>query len=206
MGDLLRLRQNSSDQCQGDGAAMFNLTVPVNDQDHVIGAADAPVTVVHYGDYESSDCRKMNHAIEEMIRPLFRKVRLVYRHFPLVKVHPHSLRAAEAAEAAAAQGMFWEMHTLLYLNSASLKDNDLRQYAKEIGLDLERFDSEMASGAYLRQILKDRDLSIINGISGVPTFFVNDRLWSMTGLDLVPAVRDFAERSAMVAESARTSS
>jgi len=110
-----------------------------------------------------------------MIRPLFGKVRLVYRHFPLVKVHPHAPRAAEASEAAAVQGMFWEMHTLLYLNSASLKDNDLRQYAQKIGLDLERFDSEMASSVYVRQILKDRDLSIINGISDVPTFFVNDR-------------------------------
>ena len=111
-----------------------------------------------------------------MIRPLLRKVRLVYRHFPLVNVHPHALRAAEAAEAAAAQGKFWEMHTLLYLNPESLKDNDLHKYAKRLGLDLKRFDSEMAGGVYLREILKDRDLSIINGISGAPTFFVNDRL------------------------------
>jgi formate-nitrite transporter family protein len=185
---------------------MFSLTVPVNDRDHVIGAPDAPVTVVHYGDYESPDCRKMNQAIEKMIRPLFRKVRLVYRHFPQVKVRPHALRAAEAAEAAAAQGRFWEMHTLLYLNSASLKDNDLRQCAKRTGLDLERFDLEMARSVYVPQILKDRDLSIINGISDVPTFFVNDRRWTMTGLDLVHAVKDLAERSPTVAASPRTSS
>lgn len=175
---------------------MTKLTVPVNERDHVIGLPDAPVTVVQYGDYESLSCRKMHQATEKMIGLLLKQVRLVYRHFPLVKVHPHALRAAEAAEAAAVQGKFWEMHSLLYLNSNSLKDNDLHKYAKKIGLDLERFDSEMARGVYVRQILKDRDFSVTNGISGAPTFFVNDRLWAMTGLDLVSAVQNLAERSA----------
>jgi formate-nitrite transporter family protein len=169
--------------------------VTVNDQDHVIGAADAPVTVVEYGDYESLECREMHHAIEKILRPLFKKVRLVYRHFPLVKVHPHALRAAEAAEAAAAQDKFWEMHTLLCLNPERLKDNDLRGYAKKIGLDMERFDSEMASGVYLRQIIKNRNLSVASGISVAPTFLVNNRLWTMKGPDLIGAVRDLAERS-----------
>ena len=176
---------------------MISLTVPVNERDHVIGAPNAAVTVVQYGDYESLNCRKMHHAIERMIQPLLNKARIVYRHFPLVNLHPHALRAAEAAEAAAAQGKFWEMHTLLYLNPESLKDIDLHKYAKKIGLDLERFDSEMARSIYVRQILKDRDLSLTNGISGAPTFFVNDRLWAMTGLDLVDAVKDLAERSAV---------
>ena len=185
---------------------MISLTIPVNDRDHVIGRPDAPVTVVHYGDYESPECRTMHQAIEKVIRPLFTKVRLVYRHLPQVKVHPHALRAAEAAEAAAAQGKFWEMHTLLYLNTESLKDNDLHMYAKKIELDLGRFDSEMASSVYVRQILKDRDLSVTNGISGAPTFFVNNRLWAMTGLDLVLALKDLAERSPTVAESPWASS
>jgi protein-disulfide isomerase len=137
----------------------------------------------------------MHHAIEKMIRPLLKRVLLVYRHFPLVDVHPHALRAAEAAEAAAAQGKFWEMHSLLYLNPENLKDNDLRTYAIKVRLDVERFDAEMAKGVYAAQILKDRDLSVINGISGTPTFFVNNRLWAMTGLDLLSAVKDLAERS-----------
>ena len=174
---------------------MINLTVPVNERDHIIGAPNAPVTVVQYGDYESLNCRKMHQAIAEMLPPLLKKIRLVYRHFPLVNLHPHALRAAEAAEAAAAQGKFWEMHTLLYLNSDCLKDNYLRKYANKIGLDLERFDSEMSSGVYVRDILKNRDLSITNGISGAPTFFVNDRLWAMTGLDLLSAVKDLVERT-----------
>lgn len=170
-------------------------TVTVTEWDHVIGAADAPVTVVEYGDYESLDCREMHQAIEKILRPLFKKVRLVYRHFPLINVHPHALRAAEAAEAAAAQGKFWEMHTLLCLNPERLRDNDLQGYAKIIGLELERFDFEMASSLYVRKILKNRDLSLASGISVAPTFFVNDRLWAMKGLDLIGAVRDLAERS-----------
>jgi protein-disulfide isomerase len=172
--------------------------VTVTERDHVIGAADAPVTVVEYGDYESLDSREIYQAIEKILRPLLKKVRLVYRHFPLVSVHPHALRAAEAAEAAAAQRKFWEMHTLLCLNPESLKDNDLRDYAKQIGLDLERFDYEMASGVYVRHILKNRNLSLVNGVSGAPTFFVNDRLWAMKGLDLIGAVKDLAERSTAV--------
>ena len=175
---------------------MISLAVPVNERDHVIGAPNAPVTVVQYGDYESPDCLKIHQGIERVIKPLLNKVRLVYRHFPVVKVHPHALRAAEAAEAAAAQHRFWEMHTLLYLNTERLKDNDLHRYAEKIGLDVDRFDSEMGKSVYVRQILKDRDLSVTNGISGAPTFFVNDRLWAMNGLDLVDAIKNLAERSA----------
>lgn len=170
-------------------------TVAVNDRDHVIGAPDAPVTVIEYGDYESLDCRNMHQAIDTIIRPMFRKVRLVYRHFPLISVHPHSLRAAEAAEAAAAQNKFWEMHVLLCSNPERLKDSDLSGYAKKIGLDLERFEFAMNQGVYVRQVLKDRDLGLATGISVAPTFFVNGRLWVMKGLDLVGAVKDLAERS-----------
>jgi formate-nitrite transporter family protein len=172
------------------------LTVPVNERDHVIGNPDAPVTVVQYGDYELLNCRKTHRATEKMIRFSHKKVRLVYRHFPLVHVHAHALRAAEAAEAAAAQGKFWEMHNLLYKNPTRLKDVDLRQYARKIGLDLEKFNREMNDGRYAEQILKNRDRSVINGISGAPTFFVNDQLWAMTGADLLAAVRHLAERSA----------
>jgi protein-disulfide isomerase len=177
------------------GATAMSSTVAVNIRDHVIGASDAPVTVIEYGDYESLDCRDMHLAIDKIIRPLFKKVRLVYRHFPLISMHPHALRAAEAAEAAAAENKFWEMHVLLCLNPERLKDSDLRGYATKIGLDLERFDFAMNQSLYVRQILKDRDLGLANGISVAPTFFVNGRLWVTKGLDLAVAVRDLAERS-----------
>jgi formate-nitrite transporter family protein len=174
---------------------MINLPIPVDETDHVIGTPHAPVTLVHYGDYESVVCQNTHRLIEKKLRPLLNKVRLVYRHFPLVLLHPRALRAAEAAEAAAAQGKFWEMHALLYKHRTRLKDNDLRQYARKIGLDLQKFSREMNNRVYADQILKNRDRSVVNGISGAPTFIVNDQLWAMTGAELLAAVRELADRS-----------
>ena len=170
------------------------LTVPVNESDHVIGPQNAYVTVVKYGDYECPDCHKAHREIEKLTRALVDDVRLVYRHFPLVHIHPHALRAAEAAEAASGQGKFWEMHTLLFRYPDKLSDKDLRKHAAEIGLDLDRFDNEMARGVHAQKILKNRDLSLANGITGTPTFFVNDEMWAMSGIQLIEAV------TAMVAQ------
>lgn len=171
----------------------FRLPVPVNERDHVIGRADAPVTVVKYGDYESAGEARMHRAIEKMARQLLDRVRLVYRHFPLIYVHPRALRAAEAAEAAAAQGKFWEMNSHLYLNPNKLEDKALRTYAKEIGLDLDRFDHEMAINLYAEEILRDLEFSINHGITGTPTFFVNDALWAVSGVKLMEGVKTLAE-------------
>jgi formate-nitrite transporter family protein len=171
----------------------FRLPVPVNERDHVIGRADAPVTVVKYGDYESAGEAKLNRAIEKMTRQLLDRVRLVYRHFPLIYVHPRALRAAEAAEAAAAQGKFWEMNSLLYLNPGKLEDKELRKYAGQVGLDLDRFDHEMSINLYAEEILRDLEFSINHGITGTPTFFVNDALWAVTGVKLIEAVKALAK-------------
>lgn len=172
-----------------ESKAEFRLPVPVNERDHIIGAQDARVTVVKYGDYETPDSLKIHLVIEKMVHELLDSVRLVYRHFPLVTVHPHALRAAEAAEAAAAQGRFWEMNRLLYLNPGKLEDKELRKYAQKIGLDLERFDREMEGRVYAGPILRDRDFSLNRGITGVPTFFVNDVMCALTGMELVEAVK-----------------
>jgi protein-disulfide isomerase len=163
--------------------------VPVNERDHVRGPANALVTVVNYGDYECHDCEKTHRAIQKTVRDLQDRVRMVYRHFPLVKVHPHALRAAEAAEAAAAQGKFWEMNRLLYLYPNKLEEKDLRKYAKEIGLNLEQFDREMAGGVYKDQILKDLYSSVIHGITGAPTTFINDVRYAMRPIELVSTVK-----------------
>lgn len=167
----------------------FRLPVPVNERDHVIGPADAPVTVVKYGDYESAGEARTHRAIEKMARQMMDRVRLVYRHFPLIYVHPHALRAAEAAEAAAAQGKFWEMNSLLYLNPGKLEDNELCKYAKKVGLDLVRFDHEMSINLYVEEILKNLEFSINHGITGTPTFFVNGALWAVTGVKLIEGVK-----------------
>jgi formate-nitrite transporter family protein len=167
----------------------LNLAVPVSDRDHVMGPTNASVTVVNYGDYQCPDCHRRHREIQKVIDELRNAVRFVYRHFPLIKVHPHALRAAEAAEAASAQGKFWEMHRHLYLRPDKLADKDLRHYAREIGLDLERFDQEMGSGTYTDLILKDYHNSIVYGISGTPTTFINGVLYAMSGTELIAEVR-----------------
>jgi protein-disulfide isomerase len=169
------------------------LAVPVNENDHVIGPTSAPVTVVNYGDYQCPGCQKTHRSTEKMARELLDKVRLVHRHFPLVKSHPRALRAAEAAEAAAAQGKFWEMHRRLYLRPDRLRDRDLRGHANEIGLDLERFDREMASGIHADQILKDFHFSLNHGITGTPTTFINGVPYAMSGMELVATVKAIVE-------------
>jgi protein-disulfide isomerase len=169
------------------------LAVPVNENDHVRGPTSAPVTVVNYGDYQCPGCQKTHRSTEKMARELLDKVRLVHRHFPLVKSHPRALRAAEAAEAAAAQGKFWEMHRRLYLRPDRLRDRDLRGHANEIGLDLERFDREMASGLHADQILKDFHFSLNHGITGTPTTFINGVRYAMSGVGLVATVKAIVE-------------
>lgn len=170
-------------------AEPMRLTVALNERDHILGPPNASVTVLKYGDYQCPDCQRMHRSIERMTGTLRDKVRFVYRHFPLVKVHPHALQAAEAAEAAAAQGKFWEMHSLLYLNPNKLEDRNLHKHASQIGLDFDRFSDEMARNVYADQILKDYYLSITHGITGTPTIFVNDVLWAMTGVELIEATQ-----------------
>lgn len=167
----------------------MKLAIPINERDHAIGPPDALVTVVNYGDYECPDCRHRHRAVEKMFDQLVDSVRFVYRHFPLVNIHTHALRAAEAAEAAAAQGKFWEMHRHLYSQPDKLEDRHLRHYAKQIGLDLNRFDREMAGGAYSAQILDHNYKNLINGITGVPTTFINGELYAMGGVELLSAVK-----------------
>ncbi len=169
------------------------LESPITERDHVIGPPDARVTVVTYGDYECPACQSRHRATEKMFDLLLGRVRFVYRHFPLLRVHPRALRAAEAAEAAAAQGKFWQMHRLLYSHPNKLSDSDLRRYARTIGLDLVRFDREMTSGVYAHQIKKSCYDSIIDGISGAPTTFVNGVLFAKSGIELLTAVMSIAE-------------
>jgi protein-disulfide isomerase len=170
-------------------ADIIRLAEPVSERDHVLGPVNALVTVVTYGDYECPGCQKRQWAMLKMACELVDSVRIVYRHFPLVKVHPRALRAAEAAEAAAAQGKFWAMHRLLYLHPDRLEDKDLRKYAKEVGLDLERFDREMANDTYAEQILRGSYSSLNHGITGTPTSFINGVLHAMSGKELIAEVK-----------------
>ena len=165
------------------------LWLRINERDHVIGPSDASVTVVNYGDYQCFDCHKRHRTVQKMIDELLGTVRFAYRHFPLINVHPLALRAAEAAEAAAAQGKFWEMHRSLYLDPDKLGDRHLRHYAHAIGLDVERFDDEMVNHTYSNQVLRDYYDSINNGITGAPSTFINGELYAMSGVELIAAVK-----------------
>jgi protein-disulfide isomerase len=151
------------------------LTVPVNEQDHTLGPATAPVALVMYGDYECPYTALANQFVAELREELGEQLRLVYRHFPLADVHPDAERAAEAAEAAAAQGRFWEMHDALFEQQASLRERDLVRYAAALGLDRDRFSQDLNQHAGAERVSEDARGGRESGVHGTPTFFINGR-------------------------------
>ena len=153
--------------------ATARLTVPVGERDHVQGPATAPVTLVEYGDFECPYCGKAHGVVKALQKGLGRRLRFVYRHFPLTTAHPHAERAAEAAEAAGAQGMFWEMHDLLFENQEALEDDALMGYAEALGLDLDQFAADLVSHTYAPRVREDFLGGVRSGVNGTPTFFVN---------------------------------
>ncbi len=159
----------------GTAEVITDLVVPVDDaRDHVRGPEKAPVTVVEYGDFECPYCGLAEPAVRELLRD-FGDVRYVWRHLPLTDVHPHAQQAAEAAEAAAAQGAFWEMHDLLLDHQHALAAKDLIRYAGSLGLDVERFTADLRAHAGAARVSEDVDSADLSGVSGTPTFFVNGR-------------------------------
>lgn len=154
---------------------IIKLMIPITERDHTYGPSTAPVTLVEYGDYECPYCGRAFPLIKELQKRRGEGLRFVFRHFPLTHVHPHALRAAEAAEAAAAQGRFWEMHDYLFKHQQALEDTHLSHYARKLGLDAARFDREMAEHLYAAQIQEDYNRSLYGGgVSGTPTFYIND--------------------------------
>jgi protein-disulfide isomerase len=150
------------------------LTMPVTeDRDHFQGPADAAVTLVEYGDYECPFCGAAYPIIKEVQARTGEVLRFVFRNFPITTSHPHAERAAEAAEAAAAQGRFWEMHDLLYENQKRLRDQDLRAHAERLGLDVEPFDRDLAEHVHVARIHEDFMSGVRSGVNGTPTFYVN---------------------------------
>jgi protein-disulfide isomerase len=149
------------------------LTVPIGPDDHVDGPSTAPVTLLEYGDYECPFCGAAYESIEQLRRILSDDVRFAYRHFPLTQIHPHAFAAAEAAEAAGAQGRFWEMHHMLFTHQDRLAPTDLNAYAREIGLDLGRFTRELSDQTYAAVVRGHFMSGVRSGVNGTPTFFVN---------------------------------
>jgi len=157
----------------GTSEVITDLVVPVDDgRDHIRGPEKAPVTVVEYGDFECPYCGLAEPAVRELLRD-FGDVRYVWRHLPLTDVHPHAQLAAEASEAAAKQGAFWELHDLLLEHQGALAMRDLIGYATSLGLDPERFTADLRKHVGAARVAEDTDSADLSGVSGTPTFFVN---------------------------------
>jgi Na+/H+ antiporter NhaA len=159
----------------GTAEPIVDLYIDVDpERDHFRGPADAPVTVVEYGDFECPYCGRAEPVVRELLQA-FGDVRYVWRHLPLSDVHPNAQLAAEAAEAAAEQDAFWELHDLLLDHQDALRPQDLVAYAEQLGLDVERFVDDLRTHAGAARVAEDVDSADLSGVSGTPTFFVNGR-------------------------------
>ena len=147
----------------------------ISEHDHVQGEVSVPVTLVAYGDFECPYSREAVQTVQSLQREFGRDLRFVFRHFPLSHKHPHAVLAAEAAEAAAAQGQFWAMYATLFANQWELEYDDLMQYAGHLGLDRTRFAEALNSHRHLDRIRADVASGRLYGVIGTPTFFVNGR-------------------------------
>jgi protein-disulfide isomerase len=152
------------------------LAVPVGPEDHMDGPADAAVTLIVYGDYECPFTRRARTVIHAVQRREGERLRYVFRNFPLAK-HAHAFHASEAAEAAAAQGKFWEMYELLFRTPWALENDDLAGYAGQLGLDLTHFRGDLARHVHAPRIRADVEGGRRSGVRGTPTFFLNGTLY-----------------------------
>ena len=145
------------------------------DRDHVRGAPDGRVTLIEYGDFQCPYCGDAYPVVRELLGE-FDWLRFVFRHMPLADLHPRAPAAAEAAEAAGAQGRFWDMHDRLFEHQHQLGDADLRDHARELGLDVERFERELLDHTYKPRVDEDYASGAASGIPSTPRFFVNGRM------------------------------
>jgi protein-disulfide isomerase len=149
------------------------LAVPVSDRDHARGPAFAAVTLVEYGEFECPHCGRAFHVINDLHEEFGDEFRFVFRHYPLDSEHPFSLRASLAAEAAAAQGRFWEMHDHLFTHQHSLSYDELRIHGEGLGLDVARLEADIRRGTYLARVKADFDSGVRSGVRETPTLFMN---------------------------------
>jgi protein-disulfide isomerase len=155
---------------------MPDLTPPLLAEDHVDGPPGADLELVMYGDFQCPYCAAAYPILGRVRERLAPRLRFAFRHFPLHEIHPDAQRAAEASEAAAAQGAFWPMHDLLYESRGRLGQADLLAYAVELGLDPDHVASDLESSVHAARVQRDLDNGVASGVSGTPGFFVNGRL------------------------------
>ncbi|SFC67077.1 Protein-disulfide isomerase [Polaromonas sp. OV174] len=156
-------------------AKLDALLLPDEAIDHIRGRSSAPVTLIEYGDFECPASFQARAALNVMLPHFDHQVRFVFRHFPLQALHPHAELAAEAAEAAGAQGKFWPMYELLFTHQQHLKEKHLFDYAGQIGLDIPRYQNEMNDHVYRQRVQEHKQGGYLLGVRATPAFFINDR-------------------------------
>ncbi|MEH2163133.1 MAG: thioredoxin domain-containing protein [Nostoc sp.] len=147
------------------------LLIPVSEHDHTQGGMDASVILVEYGDYQCLSCGEVNRMIQEIQQQI--PLCFVFRHFPRTHLHPQAQKAAEAAEAAAAQNKFWQMHNILFANQSALDNGHLLQYTYEIQLDIDRFLRDMTDYVHAKRVTQDIQGGIQSGVNSAPALFIN---------------------------------
>jgi protein-disulfide isomerase len=151
------------------------LILPVSDRDHCQGSFTADIALVQYGDYQCPACQAVHRVIHSIQQQLGDRLQFIFRHFPQSHIHPEAHHAAEAAEAAASQNKFWEMHTHLFAHQSQLADSYLVEYAIALHLDVDRFLHEMATDCHIARVQEDIESGIQSNVTQTPTFFINDR-------------------------------
>ena len=150
-----------------------SLDPPLQADDHVAGPPDARLVLVMYGDFQCPYCTAAQSSLRRVRERLGDRLRFVFRHFPLPEVHPDAQRAAEASEAAAAQGAFWPMHDALYAGRGLLSEADVVRYAADLGLDADRVRDELRAGTHAARVVRDVESGRRSEVRGTPTFFAN---------------------------------
>jgi len=152
---------------------MTQLTIPVNSNDNSYGNAESNIVLVEYGDYECPYCGKAYPQVKQIKEQLGKYIRIVFRNFPLTKIHPNAFAAAVATEAAAIQGKFWDMHNIIFENQKTLSDDFLVELAGRIDLDVKRFKEDIKKVALIDKVEKDFESGLRSGVNRTPSFFIN---------------------------------
>ncbi|MFL6301748.1 MAG: DsbA family protein [Terriglobales bacterium] len=175
---------------------MSKLRTAIGPHDHVQGPADAPLTLVEYGDFECPHCGRAHHFIKQLQRQFGKQLRFVYRHFPLTQMHPYAASAAETSEFAGAHGKFWQMHDLLYENQEQLGIDLYMELAEELGLSQPTLRSALGSGEFAAKVRHDFSGGVRSGVNGTPSFFINGERFDGAVEDLADALQQELQRAA----------
>jgi len=188
--------QGQTEKPHAASGQLPRLALPIESRDHCLGRPGAQFSLVEYGDYESLPCADVEPIVRELVRELGDRLCFAFRNFPQPSLHPHSVRAAEAAEAADMQGKFWLLHERLFEHQDDLSEPVIQRLARELPVDMHEFERDLESGTPARQVAEDRDTGRASGVKETPTFFVNGAMYvgSHEFLPLLQALQEGAAR------------